>query len=128
MTVSYICCDWSNFLIKIVYLDMPLVNDSDWQRSGICTIESQNSPLKPKKEEAHTQIDKSSRESHAQYTEQTALCYPGGHSATLIENCSNIYFYLFLFQISKQNKRKQNWYLFKKPYFYEENTKAMIRN
>ena len=26
-----------------------------------------------------------------------------GHSATLIENKSNIYFYLFLFQITKQN-------------------------
>ena len=46
---------------------------------------------------------------HAQITEWTALSQTGGHSATLIENGSNIYFYLFsILNYKTEQKRKPN--------------------
>ena len=57
-------------------------------------------------------------ERHVQSTEWTTLFQTGGHLATLIENGSNIYFYLFsiLNYKTEQNRKHNGRLIFSLPY------------
>ena len=84
------------------------VGEGAGQWSGTNTVIPH--PTLQTKRETHIQIKLiNDHERRAQYTE----CTIGGHSATLIENNSNIYFYPFLFLITKRDKTGSimgSWY------------------
>ena len=75
-----------------------------------------NKQTKKKGKEAHTQFDKTfTKDTHSKPKEQLfKILFPKlvVISATLIENSSNVYFYLFsIFNYKIEQDRKHNWQL-----------------
>ena len=106
---------WLPILFRIVVckiqwtLNIPKYIEKQW--SGINTITSHIPTSIPKGKEGHTQNLTNAHERHVQLTEWIALSQTGGYSATctLIENVSNIYFYLFsILNYKIEKKRKHN--------------------
>ena len=67
-------------------------------------------PDHPKNGKKDTQNLTNAHERHVQLTEWTALSQTGGHSTTVFENGSNIYFYLFSILNYKTGSIMGDWY------------------